>query len=54
MHRIGSGAAVVAVRQVVGGGRRGAGGAQLIMFDRRTGAMIGGSTPHKDGMAVVY
>ena len=34
--------------------RGGVGGAQLIMFDRRTGAMIGGSTPHKDGMAVVY
>ena len=34
--------------------RGGVGGAQLIMFDRTTGAMIGGSTPHKDGMAVVY
>lgn len=34
--------------------RGGVGGAQLIMFDRATGAMIGGSTPHKDGMAVVY
>ena len=34
--------------------RGGVGGAQLIMFDRLTGAMIGGSTPHKDGMAVVY
>ena len=34
--------------------RGGVGGAQLIMFDRRTGTMIGGSTPHKDGMAVVY
>ena len=32
----------------------GVGGAQLIMFDRATGAMIGGSTPHKDGMAVAY
>jgi gamma-glutamyltranspeptidase/glutathione hydrolase len=34
--------------------RGGVGGAQLIMFDRLTGAMSGGSTPHKDGMAVVY
>ena len=34
--------------------RGGVGGAQLIMFDRLTGTMIGGSTPHKDGMAVVY
>ena len=34
--------------------RGGVGGAQLIMFDLRTGTMIGGSTPHKDGMAVVY
>ncbi len=34
--------------------RGGVGGAQLIIFDRDTGAMIGGSTPHKDGMAVVY
>lgn len=34
--------------------RGGVGGAQLIMFDQATGAMIGGSTPHKDGMAVVY
>ena len=34
--------------------RGGVGGAQLIMFDRATGAMIGGSTPHKDGAAVVY
>ena len=34
--------------------RGGVGGAQLIMFDHLTGAMIGGSTPHKDGMAVVY
>ena len=34
--------------------RRGVGGAQIIIFDRETGAMIGGSTPHKDGMAVVY
>jgi len=32
----------------------GVGGAQLIMFDRVTGAMIGGSTPHKDGLAVAY
>jgi gamma-glutamyltranspeptidase/glutathione hydrolase len=30
------------------------GGAQLIMFDAVTGTMIGGSTPHKDGMAVAY
>ena len=34
--------------------RGGVGGAQLIMFDRTTGTMIGGSTPHKDGMAVAY
>ena len=34
--------------------RGGVGGAQLIMFDPLTGAMIGGSTPHKDGMAVAY
>ena len=34
--------------------RGGVGGAQLIIFDRATGAMIGGSTPHKDGVAVVY
>ena len=34
--------------------RGGVGGAQLIMFDRGTGTMIGGSTPHKDGMAVAY
>ena len=34
--------------------RGGVGGAQLIMFDQLSGAMIGGSTPHKDGMAVVY
>ncbi len=34
--------------------RGGVGGAQIIIFDRETGAMIGGSTPHKDGMAVVY
>ena len=32
----------------------GVGGAQGIMFDILTGAMIGGSTPHKDGMAVAY
>ena len=32
----------------------GVGGAQLIMFNRMTGAMTGGSTPHKDGMAVAY
>ena len=34
--------------------RGGVGGAQIIIFDRATGAMIGGSTPHKDGMAVAY
>ena len=34
--------------------RGGVGGAQIIIFDRTTSAMIGGSTPHKDGMAVVY
>ena len=34
--------------------RGGVGGAQIIIFDRETGTMIGGSTPHKDGMAVVY
>ena len=34
--------------------RGGVGGAQIIIFDRATGTMIGGSTPHKDGMAVVY
>ena len=34
--------------------RGGVGGAQLIMFDPLTGTMIGGSTPHKDGMAVAY
>ena len=34
--------------------RGGVGGAQIIIFDRTTGAMIGGSTPHKDGAAVVY
>ena len=32
----------------------GVGGAQGIMFDILTGAMIGGSTPHKDGAAVAY
>ena len=32
----------------------GVGGAQGIIFDRATGAMIGGSTHHKDGMAVAY
>ena len=32
----------------------GVGGAQAIIFNRATGAMIGGSTPHKDGMAVAY
>ena len=34
--------------------RGGVGGAQGIIFDRATGTMIGGSTPHKDGMAVAY
>ena len=34
--------------------RGGVGGAQGIMFNALTGAMIGGSTPHKDGMAVAY
>ena len=34
--------------------RGGVGGAQIIIFDRTTGTMTGGSTPHKDGMAVVY
>ncbi len=34
--------------------RGGVGGAQIIIFDRETGAIIGGSTPHKDGMAVAY
>ncbi len=32
--------------------RGGVGGAQGIMFDVLTGVMSGGSTPHKDGMAV--
>ena len=32
--------------------RGGVGGAQGIMFNRLTGVMTGGSTPHKDGMAV--
>ena len=32
--------------------RGGVGGAQIIIYDRETGAMIGGSTPHKDGAAV--
>jgi gamma-glutamyltranspeptidase/glutathione hydrolase len=34
--------------------RGGVGGSQGIMFDRATGVMIGGSTPHKDGCAVAY
>jgi gamma-glutamyltranspeptidase/glutathione hydrolase len=34
--------------------RGGVGGAQGIMYDRITGVMIGGSTPHKDGCAVAY
>ncbi len=32
--------------------RGGVGGAQGIMFNAETGVMTGGSTPHKDGMAV--
>jgi gamma-glutamyltranspeptidase/glutathione hydrolase len=32
----------------------GVGGGQGIIFDRRTGAMIGGSSHHKDGMAVAW
>ena len=32
----------------------GVGGGQGILFDRATGAMIGGSSHHKDGMAVAY
>ena len=32
----------------------GVGGGQGIVFDRTTGAMIGGSSHHKDGMAVAY
>ena len=32
----------------------GVGGGQGILFDRTTGAMIGGSSHHKDGMAVAY
>jgi gamma-glutamyltranspeptidase/glutathione hydrolase len=32
--------------------RGGVGGAQGIMFNALTGVMTGGSTPHKDGMAV--
>ena len=34
--------------------RGGVGGAQGIMFDKATGVMMGGSTPHKDGCAVAY
>ena len=34
--------------------RGGVGGAQGIMFDVQTGVMTGGSTPHKDGMAVAH
>jgi gamma-glutamyltranspeptidase / glutathione hydrolase len=34
--------------------RGGVGGAQGIMFDKITGVMMGGSTPHKDGCAVAY
>ena len=32
----------------------GVGGGQGIIFDRATGAMIGGSSHHKDGIAVAY
>jgi gamma-glutamyltranspeptidase/glutathione hydrolase len=32
----------------------GVGGGQGIIFDRKNGVMMGGSTPHKDGMAVAY
>ena len=32
----------------------GVGGGQGIIFDAKTGAMIGGSSHHKDGMAVAY
>ena len=32
----------------------GVGGGQGILFDRATGAMVGGSSHHKDGMAVAY
>jgi hypothetical protein len=32
----------------------GVGGGQGIIFDRETGAMIGGSSHHKDGIAVAY
>ncbi|MFC1729556.1 gamma-glutamyltransferase [candidate division KSB1 bacterium] len=32
----------------------GVGGAQGIIFDKATGTMMGGSTHHKDGMAVAY
>lgn len=41
---------VIRRRTTIGG----VGGAQGIMFDRATGSMIGGSTPHKDGMAVAW
>jgi gamma-glutamyltranspeptidase/glutathione hydrolase len=34
--------------------RGGVGGAQIIIFDPLTGTMIGGSTPHKDGVSVSY
>lgn len=37
-------------RTIFGGG----GGAQRIIFDRQNGVMMGGSTPHKDSMAVAY
>jgi gamma-glutamyltranspeptidase/glutathione hydrolase len=37
-------------RETIGG----VGGAQGIIYDRATGAMIGGSSHHKDGMAVAY
>ena len=44
------GATKIRLRDTIGG----VGGAQGIIFDRATGAMIGGSTPRKDGQAVAY
>ena len=41
---------VIRRRTTIGG----VGGAQGIIFDKATGSMIGGSTPHKDGMAVAW
>jgi len=32
----------------------GVGGAQGIIFTKITGVMMGGSTPHKDSIAVAY